>query len=98
MRRVRFTTTARGHVDAERSWWLENRDHREIFATEIEKALEVLAILPGVGTPYAGAGVPGIRRVYLRRIACHLYYVFDDEQVVIMALWGARRGRGPALR
>ena len=75
----------------------ENGDYREVFATEIEKALEVLAVLPGIGTPYAAAGVQGVRRVYLRRIACHLYYVFDDDRVVIMALWGARRGRGPAI-
>jgi hypothetical protein len=50
-RRVRFTDTASSHVDRERAWWVENRDDREIFATELERAIEILAILPGVGTP-----------------------------------------------
>ena len=37
-----------------------------------------------------------VRRVYLRRVAAHLYYTFDDTGVVVRALWGARRepGRG----
>jgi hypothetical protein len=31
-------------------------------------------------------------------MAAHLYYTFDAEEVVIRALWGARRERGPKLR
>ena len=31
----------------------------------------------------------------LVKIACHLVYTFDEHQVLIRALWGARRGRGP---
>ena len=27
-RRVRFTVTLQGHVDRERTWWLENRGYR----------------------------------------------------------------------
>ena len=71
-RRVRFTATARRHVTREHTWWLENRDYRELFATEVEQAVRVLG--------------------------CHLYYTFDDHQVIVRALWGARRERGPALR
>ena len=97
MRRVRFTATALSHVERERSWWLENRDHREAFSADIERALEVLAAFPGVGTSYEASDVAGVRRIYLRRIACHLYYIFDDSQVVVVALWGARRKRGPTL-
>ena len=40
-------------------------------------------------------GVPGLRRLYLRKIACHLYYTFDEHEVIVRALWGARRGKGP---
>ena len=45
LRRVRFTTTASSHVDRERAWWLENRDHRALFAIELERAVEILALL-----------------------------------------------------
>jgi plasmid stabilization system protein ParE len=94
-RRVRFTTTAEEHVRREKTWWLENRIHTEIFATELEEAVKVLAVLPGAGTPYPDADVVGLRRIYLRKIACHIYYTFDHEDVLVRALWGARRGRGP---
>ena len=97
-RRVRFTATARRHVDRERTWWLENRDYQELFANELQAAVRMLAVLPGAGTPYTQAGVPDLRRVYIRKLTCHLYYTFDDHEVIVRALWGARRERGPALR
>lgn len=97
-RRVRFTATARRHVDRERTWWLENRDHQALFATELEAALGILALLPGAGTSYPQANVVGLRRLYLEKLASHLYYTFNDEEVVIRALWGARLERGPRLR
>ncbi len=42
--------------------------------------------------------VPGLRRIFLRKIACHLYYTFDDHDVIVRALWGSRRERGPRLK
>ena len=97
-RRVRFTATARLHVDRERSWWTEHRDYPEIFAAELEAAIQILVLLPGAGSPYAKTSVPGIRRLYLQKLACHLYYTFGDDEVIVRALWGARRERGPAIR
>lgn len=97
-RRVRFTATARRHIRRERSWWLENRDHKAIFASELEVILEIVARLPGAGRLYNEAGIPGLRRMYLSKIACHIYYTFDDEEVIVRALWGARRERGPRIQ
>ena len=96
-RRVRFTATARKHVDRERTWWLENRDYKELFANELESAVRVLSILPGAGSPYTRAGIPDLRRLFIRKLTCHLYYTFDDDEVLVRALWGARHERGPAL-
>jgi plasmid stabilization system protein ParE len=92
-----FTRTAELHVANEKEWWLENRDHTKVFAEELEQALKVIAILPGAGTPYQRSPVRGVRRVYLRRTVLHLYYTFDDDEVIVRALWGAHRGRGPQL-
>lgn len=50
-RRVRFTETANRHVDRERAWWLENRDHQNLFAAELEKAIEILALSPELEPP-----------------------------------------------
>lgn len=97
-RRVRFTVTARRHVDREQAWWLEHRTYQDLFPTEVEAALKILAVLPGAGTAYPRANVPGLRRLYLEKLVAHLYYTFDNEEVVIRALWGARRERGPNLR
>ena len=97
-RSVRFTATAQRHVKREKTWWLENRPSTDVFATEVEEALRILAIFPGVGTLYKEAGVSGLRRLYLRKIDCHLYYTFDEREVIVRALWGARRRRGPRIK
>lgn len=94
-RRIRFTRTAQAQIQRETAWWLENRDHADVFADELEQALRVLSVLPGAGTPYALADIPGLRRLYLRKIGCHIYFTFDQSEVIVRALWGARRGRGP---
>jgi len=97
-RRVRFTATAQRHVRREQAWWLENRIHQDVFVGEFEEALRVLSWLPGAGSPYRQAGIVGLRRLYIPKVACHLYYTFDDRDVIVRALWGARRDRGPRLR
>lgn len=69
----------------------------EVFASELDEALRVAALLPGAGTCYPNAGLPAVRRLYLRKIACHLYYTFDEDNVIVRALWGARRHGGPPM-
>lgn len=97
-RLVRFTATAQQHVAREKAWWLAHRDYVEIFAEELEQAIDVIALLPGAGADYVPSPVPGVRRVYLRRVDLHLYYTFDEREVTVRALWGARRGHGPDLK
>lgn len=96
-RRVSFTATAQRHVDREKAWWLENREHQEVFTEELEQALRIISLLPAAGTVYTASPSPPVRRVYLRRVDLHLYYTFDDERVMVRALWGARRRHGPQL-
>lgn len=97
-RRVRFTATAQHHIRRENAWWLANRAHTEIFSSELESTLEIIARLPGAGRLYSEAGIPGLRRLYLSKVACHIYYTFDREEVIVRAVWGARRERGPNLK
>ena len=93
-RRIRFTATARAQVTREKLWWLEHRIHTESFAAEFEEALRILAFAPGAGTSYPRAGVAGLRRIYLRKVVCHIYYTFDEHDVIVRAFWGAHQGRG----
>jgi plasmid stabilization system protein ParE len=94
-RRVYFTATARRHVLRERDWWTTNREHGDIFTSDLDRAIEMIAKLPGVGSSYAP--VPGMRRIFLERVGVHLYFTFDGEAVIVRAIWGARRRRGPRL-
>lgn len=71
-RLVRFTATSEEHVEQERAWWLTNRDHQALLATELESATRILAILPGAGAPYHLTAIPELRRLYLRKIGCHM--------------------------
>ena len=96
-RRVRFTATAQNHVAREQQWWLEHRNYQELFTVELEEAVALVARLPGAGTLYSNAGIVGLRRLYTQKIGCHLYYTHDDHQVIVRALGGARRERGPLL-
>jgi plasmid stabilization system protein ParE len=96
-RAVRFTSIALDHIRRERTWWDQNRDYPEVFADELERVLEILSSVPGIGTPYGPSPVAGVRRVYLRRAAVHVYYTFDRHEVVILAVWGARLEHSPVI-
>jgi plasmid stabilization system protein ParE len=94
-RRVHFTATARRHIFREREWWLTNREQADVFTSDLERTIDLIATLPGVGSSYPR--VPRMRRVFVERIGVHVYFTFDDEIVVVRAVWGARRRRGPRL-
>jgi len=94
-RRVQFTATARRHLLRERDWWMNNREHIDAFTSDIERTVNLIAILPGVSSAYSR--VSGVRRVFVERIGVHLYFTFDEESVIVRAVWGARRSRGPRL-
>jgi plasmid stabilization system protein ParE len=94
-RSVSFTATARRHVLREREWWGANREHVTAFVSDLERALGMIATIPGVGASYPR--VPGMRRLFLERLGVHVYFTFDDESVIVRAVWGARRRRGLRL-
>jgi hypothetical protein len=68
---------------------------RNCSRTNSKTLLQLLALLPGVGTPYDQTPVLHLRRFYLPKLTYHLYYTFDDDEIVVRALWGARREHGP---
>ena len=94
-RRVRFTTTARQHVRLFDDWWRANATRPEILHSDLDEAITLLSSFPAIGSPYRDAPIPGVRRLYLERLMSHLYYTFDDRELIVRALWHARRGSGP---
>jgi plasmid stabilization system protein ParE len=94
-RKVRFTATAQKHLQFLQQWWRENSARPEILQHDLDEAIQMLSVLPGIGSPYPAAPMTGVRRLYLERLTSHLYYTYDERDVIVRALWHARRGRGP---
>ncbi|HVG07480.1 MAG TPA: hypothetical protein VNM67_07225 [Thermoanaerobaculia bacterium] len=96
-RRVRFTATAQQHVRHFKGLWRENSVRPEILDHDLAEAVRMLSIVPGIGSIYRSSPIAGVRRLYLERLMSHLYYTYDEREVVIRAMWHARRGTGPDL-
>jgi plasmid stabilization system protein ParE len=98
--RVRIEPTADAQADAADDWWRANRPAaRDRFAVELESAVALLSEFPGVGVPYRRREIPRLRRLLLATTRYHLYYVHDTsaDEVRILAVWSAVRGRTPPL-
>jgi plasmid stabilization system protein ParE len=82
-------------------WWRENRlGSPDLFTNELAAAFRLLSNAPGAGRRYSARSIPGLRRVMLPNTRYHVYYVFDAEhdEVNVLAIWSASRGKGPPLR
>jgi plasmid stabilization system protein ParE len=95
-----FTPGAERQATEMDAWLREHRPGaRDLFARELAEARELIAGTPTAGTKYmAVSGMP-FRRVFMPRTKNHIYFEVDEAQgvVIVHALWGAPRGRGPKL-
>jgi len=99
---VKFIITPRAwrQVERARRWWEANRDKApELLAEELAEAERHLMTLPESGELWRIRRRRTIRRWLLNKTAQHLYYVYsaEREEVLVLALWGARRAREPRL-
>jgi plasmid stabilization system protein ParE len=79
-------------------WWRENRPAAPtLVLDEFRAAVANLAVMPLIGRRVAHPEVKQLRRVLLRVTRYHVYYVANDELVMIVAVWSAVRGTGPDL-
>jgi plasmid stabilization system protein ParE len=98
--KVRLTGPAHRQADRIDRWWRENRPAaRDLFARELLEARALLAAAPDAGSPYTERQGVRVRRLLLPRTHHHVYYEVNqaDDEVMILAVWGAPRGRGPRL-
>ena len=97
-RAVRFTWEGAEQARVSDEWW---REHREaapgLFADELARGCRLLARAPDVGQRYASPSLPGVRRLFLARSRFHIYYLALPGEIVVVAVWSAVRGHGPAL-
>jgi plasmid stabilization system protein ParE len=98
--KVVITPRAWRQVERQRRWWKANREKApELFADELVEAERHLSTLPESGEPWRIRRKRTIRRWLLEKTAQHLYYSYSRErdEVLVLALWGARRSGGPKL-
>lgn len=98
--KVRITARARSHVRGRREWWVRHRPAAvALFDEELEQALHLVAEMPMAGTPWPTARNAKLRRMLMPRTHSHVYFHFDETAgvVVVLAVWGAARGRAPKL-
>jgi plasmid stabilization system protein ParE len=95
-----FTPEAQRQANEMDAWWREHRpDARDLFARELAEARELILATPGIGVTYTSANGKTARRVLLPKTRNHVYFELDEQQdlVIVLAVWGAPRGRGPRL-
>ncbi len=81
------------------AWWRANRDARDLFEEEYERALEHLSTSPKSGDQYSIVRGKLIRRWLMKKTECHIYYWYSEELelIEIRSFWGAKREHGPEL-
>jgi plasmid stabilization system protein ParE len=70
----------------------------DLFERELATALEHILATPTLGSVYdqGDLEVP-VRRVPLPKSKNHVYYAAEANEVVVLSIWGAPKGRGPNL-
>ena len=95
-----FSEEADQDVEVIDAWWRENRlDAPRLFAEELASVCQSIQRKPLIMKPYTERRGVVVRRWHLRRTVQHVYFVVDVENdvIVVLRVWGARRGRGPKL-
>jgi plasmid stabilization system protein ParE len=90
---------ARRQIDRIHAWWTDSRAAaRSLFLDELEKAEQLLLANPLLGIVHTAHPSGEIRRL-LMKTEHHLYYRYlaDRNEIVVLAVWGATRKRGPKL-
>ena len=96
---VRIVTSAARAITEAATWWAENRQKApDAFVSDLENALKLLTLHPGIGARATNAKLEGVRRVHLARVHYHLYYrVTAEPAIEVLALWHTSRRDDPSL-
>jgi len=98
---VLVRSEAESQIQAIATWWQENRPAApDLFVDELAGGLDLLQTVPDLGKRYRHRKIRGLRRLLLAQSRYHIYYVHlaDRNQVIVLAVWSAVRGRQPRLR
>lgn len=98
LRQVQISRRAAAQVLKQAEWWdLHRLAALGAVAEDFGEAVKLLARQPGIGSKYQGSRTPGVRRLYLPRLSCFIYYTADARVLRVLAFWSASREKQPAL-
>ena len=98
--KIVFTPESDRQASEKERWWREHRPASPtLFADELSDVLDLIAHTPNVGAVYQTVSGRHARRVLMPRTKNHVYFEVDEAQqrVIVHAVWGTPRGRGPDL-
>jgi plasmid stabilization system protein ParE len=96
--KVRLTLRALAEAKRIKTWWLRNRPKApHLFDEELSATLTHIQTTPNAGSIYPAGLEVEVRRMLMPKTHNHIYYAIEHDEVVVLSLWGARRGRTPRL-
>lgn len=98
MLKVEVTPRAAAQIESAATWWAKNRlAASDAVRLDLEDALSLLALQPGIGARSKSSRYPDLRRLYLSRVTYHVYYRVAADKLVVLAWWHSSRGSDPVL-
>jgi plasmid stabilization system protein ParE len=99
---VKLRVTPRALAEAKRikTWWRRHREGApDLFEQELEAVLARTLLAPALGAIYEQDHLDvTVRRVLMPRTHHHVYYTVHGDELVVLSVWGAPKGRGPKLK
>lgn len=93
--RLRISARAAAEIERADAWWRENRPSAPgALREDLKAAFKLLLRQPGIGVKVSNARLAGTRCLYLGRIRYFIYYQVKKEDLAVLSLWHASRGRG----
>ncbi len=95
---IKYALRALKEIEQCARWWVAHRDARFLFEEELAAAIRQIRSVPQLGRIYRVVGARIQRRVLMPKTEHHVYYRFEEpDLILILSVWGARRKRGPNL-
>jgi ParE toxin of type II toxin-antitoxin system, parDE len=96
--KFRYTPRFKRELRERDKWWRENRPAApNLFIEELIAAIEQAVTAPLSAKRYFDASDDNVRYIPMSKTQCGLYYTVFEGDVVLLAVWGGRRRRGPKL-
>ncbi|MBK6851792.1 MAG: type II toxin-antitoxin system RelE/ParE family toxin [Burkholderiales bacterium] len=93
---VRIKPRAARQIEQAAVWWSEHRPAAPgAIRADLQGALRVLLLQPGIGSKVENARNHDVRRLYLARVRYFVYYRIQGQSLDVVAFWHESRQQGP---